>query len=107
MINWRPCEFCSSRGTGWQFALRTRLVDGSVRALAGKSRCGGLVVIVDLISAEKTVVATEEAVLDEDAAEPGQERSYRAATADSFRGDVSDPGVRQSGAGVTSWKWKS
>jgi hypothetical protein len=60
------------------------LVDGNVR-VSGEKPLRGLVVVFDLISAEKTVVATEKAVLGEDAVDPGQERSYRAATADTFR----------------------
>ena len=59
-------------------------VDGRVRA-TGEKTLRGLVVVFDLVSPENEVVASEKAVLEEDAVEPGQELSYHAETSEAVR----------------------
>lgn len=60
------------------------LVDGRVRVTAQK-QMHGLVIVFDLLSAENGVMATEQAVVEEDWIAPGQERSYHAETSDAVR----------------------
>ena len=75
------------------------LIDGVVRCSAAKP-LRGLIVYFDLLNAENGVVATENAVLEEDVIEPQQERSYHSATSDHaravrFRVRASDKDVRE------------
>jgi hypothetical protein len=60
------------------------LVDGRIRITAQKA-LHGVVVIFDFISQENGVMATEKTVVEEDLAEPGQERAYHAETSDPVR----------------------
>ncbi len=57
------------------------LVDGNVRIMSPKP-LRGLVMIFDLMSAEKGVLASEQAVVAEEHLEAGQERTCHAETAD-------------------------
>lgn len=59
-------------------------VDGRVRVTSLKP-LRGVVIVFDFVSAENNVIATEKTAIDEDLIEGGQERSYRAETADTAR----------------------
>src|SRR6478736_3925622 len=60
------------------------LIDGRLRVTAEKP-LRGLIVIFDLLSPENGVLASETAVLEEESAAPGEERSYHSATSDHAR----------------------
>src|SRR5512140_3339385 len=60
------------------------LVDGRVRVTAQK-QMHGLVIVFDLLSPENGVIAREQAVVEEDWLDPGQERSYHAEASDPVR----------------------
>jgi hypothetical protein len=60
------------------------MIDGRVRA-ARQRPLRGLVVIFDLLTFEKNVIASERAVLDEDQVAAGQERAFHSWTSDHAR----------------------